>query len=153
MSIRFRPKIRASIDRSPGPSIARTAPNVANSAQLRRLPVLVDMDHNSTITTNTPAMGVHKPTRRSIPAAVSSKGRMITSHWVYASSSVTPSLIRRVPDTNRRISRPLPGHPFGNIEKSRCTETSTTRLGVAQHWSNLQKLAPRYPPFEGVTVR
>ena len=153
MSIRFRPKILASIDRTPGPSIARTAPNVANSAQLRRLPALAKMDHNSTITTNTPAMGVHKPTRRSIPAAVSIKGRMISGHWVPPSSSVTPSLTRRVPETNRRISRPLPGHPFGNIEKSRCTETSTTRLGVPQYSPNLQKLAPPYPPFEGVTVR
>ena len=149
MSIRFRPKRRASIDRTPGPSIARAAPNVANATQLRKSSVLDNAVHNSISTTNTPAMGVHKPTRRSIPAEVSSRGRMITGHWVPPSSSVTPSLIKRMPENNRRRSRPLPGHPFGNIEKSRCTETSTTRLGGPQHWTNLQKMAPPSPPFEG----
>jgi hypothetical protein len=94
-------------------------------------------------------MGVHKPTRRSIPAAVSSNGRMTTGHWAPPNSSATPSSIRKMPETNRTSRRPLPGQPFGNIEKSRCTETSTTSIGVSRYWSNLQKMASSHPPFEG----
>ena len=148
-SIRFRPKRRASIDRTPGPSIARAAPNVANAMQMRRSPVLVNIDHNSTITTNTPVTGVHKPTRKSIPAAVSNSGRITPGHWAPPCSSMTPLVIKRVLETTRKSRRPRPGHPFGNIEKSRCTETSTTSVSVQQPSANLQKLVSLYPPFEG----
>ena len=132
MSIRFRPKRRASIDRTPGPSIARAAPNVANATQLRKSPVLDNADHNSISTTNTPAMGVHKPTKRKNPEVISREGRIIPGHWEPANSSVPPLLIKRTPETSRRSKRPLPGHPLGNIENSRCTETSTTSVGVSQ---------------------
>jgi hypothetical protein len=153
ISIRFRPKRRASIDRTPGPSMARAAPKVASATPSRRSPVLDNMDHNSTITTSTPVIGVHNPRRKSSPAAVSRNSLMISGQGGPCSSPVTPSLIKRMPETSRRSRRPLPGHPFGNIEKSRCTETSTTSLGVPQLRSNLQIMATSYPSFEGVTVR
>jgi hypothetical protein len=149
MSIRFLPKRRASIDWTPGPSIASAAPRVANTMQLRTSPVLEAMDHSSTITTKTPVMGVHKPATKSIPAAISRTGRTMPDHCDVRSSSIAPSLIKKKAATNRRSRRPLPGHPVGNIGKSRCTETSTTSLGVPQRWPNLQKLASPYPPLEG----
>ena len=137
------------MDRTPGPSIARAAPKVASATQLRRSPDLDNMDHSSTITTKIPVTGVHKPTKRSIPAAVSTNSLMIPADGGPSSSPVTPSLIKRMPETIRRSRRPLPGHPFGNIEKSRCTETSTTSIGVPQWRSNLQKQASACPPFGG----
>ena len=153
MSIRFLPKRRASIDRTPGPSIANTAPKVISVTQLRTSPVLDAMHHSSTITTNAPVMGVHKPATKSIPAAISKKDCTMPGRPDTRSSSVTPSLIKKMAATSRRSRRPLPGHPSGKIENSRCTETSATSLGVPQRWPNLQKLASPCPPLEGFTVR
>jgi hypothetical protein len=107
------------------------------------------MHHNSTITTNVPVMGVHKPATRSIPAAVSTMGRTMPSDGGSASSSLTPSLIKKLPVTKRRRRRPLPGQPSGNTEKSRCTATSTKSLGDPSLCSNLQIQGPPLPPFEG----
>lgn len=129
-SIRFLPKRRASTDRTPGPSIAKAAPMAANITQLRTCPVFDTIDHASRITTKAPAMGVHRPATKSIPAAVSKKERTIPSQWGPCSSAAIPSLIKRMPETRRRSRRPLPGQPSGNIEKSRCTEASATSIGV-----------------------
>ena len=57
------------MDHAPGPIIARVAPKVANTIGVPRRPALEQTIHNSTIATIAPAIGVHKPTRSSIPAA------------------------------------------------------------------------------------
>jgi len=66
MSIRFRPKRRASMDQTPGPSIASAAPTVASTMQVRRLSALEAAVRSSTTTTSTPAIGVNTPLSRGL---------------------------------------------------------------------------------------
>jgi hypothetical protein len=100
--------------------------------QVRKLSAFERAAHNSTTTTSTPAIGVKEPARRRTPAPIASDCRMIPCHWGALSSSTSPSCVRTIPTTSRRSRRPLPGQPLGNMENSRCTGASTTRLGEAQ---------------------
>ena len=65
----FLPKIRASIDHAPGPIIAIVALSVANMAAINGSWMPVRMTQSSATVATIPAMGVHKPARRKIPAA------------------------------------------------------------------------------------
>src|SRR5271170_3499125 len=89
MSIRFRPKSRASMDQMPGPSIAKAAPVIASTIQVRRLSALERAVHSSTITTNPPATGVKRPIE---------EGRRLGSQgiavWFHATR--VPSAFRRL---------------------------------------------------------
>jgi len=64
----FLPKSRASMDQAPGPTIARVAPMVANMMGIQGSPPREKAIHTSAMATKPPVTGVHKPTRRSIPA-------------------------------------------------------------------------------------
>ena len=56
------------MDHAPGPIIARVAPSIANVTEMRGLVVCVKKLHVSTTATRVPAIGVHRPSRTSIPA-------------------------------------------------------------------------------------
>jgi hypothetical protein len=64
----FLPKSRASIDQAPGPIIAKVPPRVANMMATNELSGREKATQTSTIATSVPTAGVHKPTRRAIPA-------------------------------------------------------------------------------------
>ena len=64
----FLPKRRASMDQAPGPIIAKVAPRVANMMGMNGLAGREKAIQTSTMATSVPAIGVHKPTRRGIPA-------------------------------------------------------------------------------------
>ena len=68
MSMRFHPKSRASTDQAPGPSSAREAPRVPSRIYTHGSPECENVLHSSITTTIVPAMGVHNPANRSIPA-------------------------------------------------------------------------------------
>jgi hypothetical protein len=75
----FLPNRRASIDQAPGPIAARLNPNVANMIEMRGLPPLEKAIQTSNTATRLPAIGVHKPTRSSIPAAAPIMGAAISA--------------------------------------------------------------------------
>lgn len=64
----FLPNSRASIDQAPGPTIAKVAPRIASIRGTSGSPTRNKTIHSSTMVTSAPPTGVHKPTRRSIPA-------------------------------------------------------------------------------------
>ena len=64
----FRPKSRASMDQAPGPTIAKLAPSTANPIGIQGSPGYEKAIHSSTMAIRAPTSGVHKPTRRRIPA-------------------------------------------------------------------------------------
>lgn len=66
--MRFLPKRRASIDQAPGPTIAKVAPRAASIMGVHGSPEREKAIHTSTAATRVPATGVHKPTRRRVPA-------------------------------------------------------------------------------------
>ena len=70
--MRFLPKSRASMDQAPGPTIAKTAPRTACTTGIHGSPECEKNRekaiHTLTMAASVPATGVHKPTRRSIPA-------------------------------------------------------------------------------------
>src|SRR6266403_549040 len=150
MSIRFLPKSRASRDQMPGPSMASAAPTTASTMQVRRLSALERAVHTSTITTNTPAIGVKKPIRRRTPLMVARDCHMIPCHSGAISISATPSWVRTIPAPNRRSRRPLPGQPLGNMENSRCREGLNNKVRESAAQSNPQKPGSGYTSFEGL---
>ena len=64
----FLPKSLASIDHSPGPTIASAAPIAANRMAEVESPALNHRIDAFAMTASTPASGVHKPTIRKMPA-------------------------------------------------------------------------------------
>jgi hypothetical protein len=64
----FLPNSRASTDQAPGPIIAKLAPRMASISGTSGSPTRDKTTHSSTMVTSSPPAGVHKPTRRSIPA-------------------------------------------------------------------------------------
>ena len=66
--MRFLPNSNASIDQAPGPIIANVAPRAANISESRGSSTRDKTTHSSTMVTSAPPTGVHKPTRRRIPA-------------------------------------------------------------------------------------
>jgi len=56
------------MDQAPGPTIARVAPSVANMTGIHESPERENAIHTSARATTVPVTGVHKPTRRNIPA-------------------------------------------------------------------------------------
>ena len=70
---RFLPNNFASIDHAPGPIIARVTLSVAKRMHIHGSRVWKKMMDISIIATSVPTTGVHKPTRRNIPAAAQSQ--------------------------------------------------------------------------------
>ena len=119
MSMRFHPKRRASTDQAPGPSMARAAPRVPKRIKLQGSRGCVKALQVSMIARSTPAMGVHKPASRSIPAAIART--CITAMLVGGAlcSSIILRTSNAMPTTRRMSRRPAPGQPRANVEKSR----------------------------------
>jgi len=116
----------------PGPSIASAAPTTASTMQVRRLSALERAVHSSTITTNTPAIGVKNPIRRRTPPIVARDCPMIPCHSGAISILATPSWARTIPAPNRRRRRPLPANRWETWKIVVAENASTTRLGKAQ---------------------
>ena len=64
----FRPKSRASMDHMPGPTIAKLTPRTATMIGIHGSPGYENAIHTSAMANRHPANGVHKPTRRRVPA-------------------------------------------------------------------------------------
>src|SRR5258706_10565696 len=120
--------------------------------QFRRLSALERPVHSSTITTNTPAIGVKNPTRRRTPPMVARDCHMIPCHSGAISILATPSWARTNPAPNRSRRRPLPGQPLGNMENSRCREGLKHKVRESAEQSNPQKPGLGYPSFEGLQL-
>ena len=123
--MRFLPNSLASIDQKPGPSMTRAAPKTARTIGPRKWSDVISNVHISATTTSVPAMGVHKPASRSIPAPIATDCLTIASGRGAPISSAIPSWMRRNPATTLRRSKPLPGQPLGNMENKRCRKTPT----------------------------
>ena len=88
----FLPKSRASMDQAPGPTIAKIAPSTAIARGVHGSPECEKNRENAIDTLATaasvPATGVHKPTRRSIPAPITTICRMTVAGGGDASKPV-----------------------------------------------------------------
>src|ERR1700677_810053 len=127
MSIRFLPKRRASMEVTPGPSMASAAPTTARSTAPRTKGVPEITVQTPRIATITPTTGVHKPTRRKRPAAIATDCRAIRSQRLWPTRWPTPSRIKIAAAATRKRSRARPGQPFGNMENSRCKKNTPRR--------------------------
>ena len=120
-SILFHPKSRASIDHKPGPNIASVAPAVPNKSHTHLSPGSIIIFETSIRAMEIPAIGVHKPAMRRIPAAIESMARAVTKKGGSIHSLETARTTRAEPMTKRNNSKPVPGQPPANVEYSRRT--------------------------------
>ena len=108
------------MDHRPGPSIARAAPTVPNSSQPGLSPGSVSIFQISVRATETPAMGVHKPTIKSIPPATKNMAGIVTFIGGGSLHKVKPAPAANAePATTRNRSNPVPGQPPANVEYRR----------------------------------
>jgi hypothetical protein len=122
MSTRRRPKRIASIDQEPGPSIA-TATLIERRRMAGSGAILpTSNSHDSDITAIRQFIGVQSPISISSPAPIPTLAGVIASQRAPCTSLAVPWLSNIPLAARRRISRPLPGQPFGNMEKRRCTQ-------------------------------
>ena len=129
----FRPNSRASMDNAPGPIIANVAPDVAKRMGIPR-EAHEKATHTSTTAINVPLIGVHKPTSRKIAAPNPIDCGITTASCGVSIGRVKTAQKRNVAVITRCRRRPLPGQPFGNVEKRRCKDTpfSAWSLGYLQ---------------------
>jgi hypothetical protein len=74
----------------------------------------------SVMATETPAMGVHKPTIKKIPPPTKSMAGIVTFSGGGSLNSVKIALPASAePTTNRIRSKPVPGQPPANVEYRR----------------------------------
>ena len=117
--MRFHPKRRASTDQTPGPRSASAAPRVPMSTQVHGFTRWIAACTNPRIASIVPAMGVHKPTRRSSPTTIVGICSKADPSAGAARSPRTPWAARPVPAASRSKRRPSPGAPPAKFEKSR----------------------------------
>jgi len=117
--MRFQPKRRASMDHRPGPNIARAAPAVPSNSQTDRSPGSISIFQISISATEVPAMGVHKPAIRRIPAPIESTAAIVTFVGGSLQSLELARTSSAEPTTTRMRSRPMPGQPPANVEYKR----------------------------------
>jgi hypothetical protein len=141
--MRFLPKSRASTDQAPGPTIVKMTPRTACVMAIHGSPVCEKNPekaiHTLTTAASAPATGVHKPTRRSIPAPTP---MICGTTIVNGGASRTPAIPKWMSATavsSRRSRRPLPGQPSANVENSRCKILPPNRVGDSQRNRNPQK--------------
>jgi len=121
--MRFHPKRRASSDQAPGPSSARAAPRVPSRIIVDWSPDRVRALHSSKPATSAPAMGVHRPPRRSIPPPIESTARMVCSIGGPARRLLRPWAISIMPQARRMRRSPAPG-PRGRMSRRVAAEES-----------------------------
>ena len=121
----FRPNRRASIDHAPGPVIANVAADVARRMEIP----LVEENaiHASTIAIRVPLIGVHKPKSIKIAGHAATTCGMTKANCGVSLRRPNAHQNRNVAVIRRCTRRPLPGQPFGNIEKRRCKDLSSLR--------------------------
>ena len=122
------------MDQRPGPNIARAAPAVANISQSGLSPDSVSIFQISVRATETPAMGVHKPTIKSIPSVTKNMAGIVTFIGGGSLHKVKPAPAANAePATTRIRSNPVPGQPPANVEYRRLKEPPfrTTLLSSA----------------------
>jgi hypothetical protein len=120
-SIRRHPKRRASTDHAPGPSNANAAPMVARKIQADGSPDRETAYQSARAPARDPAMGVHSPAIREIPAATATTCKIADSRVAPANNRVTPLPAKAIPATNRINRRPAPGEPPAKVENRRRT--------------------------------
>lgn len=126
MMISRRPNRRASTDRAPGPrkttATATSATKPWNSVPSRRLLAGVGITPRTRPraphAARAPASGVSRPSSRRMPAAIATRPRGTEALPVW--TKLRPSRMATVPRATRSRSRPMPGHPVANVEKSLC---------------------------------
>ena len=154
ISRRFLPKRRASIDRAPGPRNARAIPSVASKIVPRGWSVPVRAIQSSLGATIAPAIGVHKPTSRKIPAMAAITCSGSDSRCGHPINAPMPSWIKISPTTTRSRRSPLPGQPLGNMEKRRCRKPPICQIYESRTRSgrfDTPNLGGGPPLFWGVT--
>ncbi len=99
-------------------------------------PPLEEATHSSLDAIMAPTIGVHKPTRSSIPAPDAIICGAIETKCELSLRSPAKCQRRTVAVNNRWSRRPVPGQPFGNVENRRCNKAS---LGHSRQTRNGQK--------------
>jgi hypothetical protein len=154
--MRFLPKSRASMDQAPGPTIANVAPRNPSMTGIQGSPKCEKYPskaiHTLTMATSAPATGVHRPTRRSIPAPTPMICRITGINGDASRRLATPKWMSATLVSNRRSRRPMPGQPSANVENSRCNPHLFKRMRFATV-SKHTKLGTDYPLFWGSTVQ
>jgi hypothetical protein len=142
--MRFRPNRRASTDHAPGPIIAIAAPSAAITMCMDQLVPERKSRESSEIAMSEAETGVQRPMIKRLEqtaasnCAAADSGRAVTA----APSMNCASGIVAIA---RRSTRPVPGQPSGNAEKSRCTRGPVFRLrAVCETW-NPEKWLRRTP--------
>lgn len=123
-SMRFHPKSRASRDHAPGPIIAKAAARVAAKTQAHTSLGTANMFQSSTSATIVPAIGVHNPARRRIPAPIDNMDAIIGSEEGRLISRELAEKTKAPPMTKRISNSPTPGQPRANVENSRLKRCS-----------------------------
>lgn len=140
------------MDHAPGPIIAKAADNIACVTGIHGSPDCKGSRekaiHTFTIAASAPATGVKKPTRRTAPDAAPVTSRMTINGGVPSRKPLIPKWISEAPVSKRRSTRPTPGQPSANVEKSRCT-TSRLESRASVTESIDLKLGSHAPPFGG----
>ncbi len=162
--MRFLPKSRASMDQAPGPTIANTAPRAACTMAIHGSPecekYLERAIHTLTMATSVPATGVHKPTRRSIPAPIPMICGTTVINGGDASTPSIPKWMSARLVSSRKSRSPVPGQPSAKPEKSRCTilpfrvyeirnriERPETGSRLSHFWGIYSSMIPRFSPM------
>lgn len=133
--MRFRPNRRASTDHAPGPIIASATPNAAKTVGIDELLKWNARRDNSAPAMNKPAMGVQRPTIKSAEQQTASNCRVVENVRVGATGTVM-NCKRGIAASARRNTKPVPGQPSGNVEKSLCTREPAFRVQMVERSGN-----------------
>jgi hypothetical protein len=123
----LRPNRRASREQPPGPSIASAAPSAAKWTNVQGSAGCESTRLSSAPAISAPANGVHKPiSKRTAAPAVNSSRRAGDGEAPVSSPAYTSGMAA----ATRTSTRPAPGRPPGNVEKSLCTRCLPQRYPV-----------------------
>ena len=119
MRMRFHPKRRASTDHTPGPRSASAAPRMPMRTHVHGFVRCKAACKNARIASIVPAIGVHKPIRRSTPIPMATTCSKAAPSGGAPRNSRTPWATKPIPAARRSKRRPSPGAPPAKFEKSR----------------------------------
>ena len=121
ISILFKPKSHASIDKAPGPMNANPAPIHDRRMAGQRVSWKTRISLTDRAIDRVPATGVHNPAISTAPTASSSKprvnGKSGSPNWTLT----LPSIARAAPAAIRMSSKPRAGRPPTKFEMNRRT--------------------------------
>ena len=149
MMISRRPNNRQSIEIAPGPRKATAAPmitiRIAASGELKRLELGAGNHESATpivvIAISPLANGVRNPTKREMAVKTVSRPRSQYSRAGLSPSAryIPPWMTAVRPTANRNKSKPMPGHPPGNVENNRCSAYLLTKPNSYSGKTNPQR--------------